>query len=236
MPRSGRETASREGRRPRICGGRARTGRAHTRHSKVFGQAFFKKLAERGAEPRKCREAAEKQPAEKGRRPRICGGRARTGRAHARHSKVFGQAFFKKLAERGAEPRNAAQRQKNSQQRGGGGPESAAGARTQAVRTPGTVKFLLKLFSKSLRRARRAGGTRMNAGLISRFGRCFLFATGKPHPSRQARPRGRAPRMPRSTATENRGCPARETRGATPVFCLPPVRRTAWQRIFLYSL
>ena len=28
-----------------------------------------------------------------------------------------------------------------------------------------------------------AGGTRMSAGLISRFGRCFMFATGKPHPS-----------------------------------------------------
>ncbi len=40
---------------------------------------------------------------------------------------------------------------------------------------------------------RRAGGTRMSAGLISRFGRCFLFATGKPHPSRQARLRGRRP-------------------------------------------
>ena len=40
---------------------------------------------------------------------------------------------------------------------------------------------------------RRAGGTRMSAGLISRFGRCFLFATGKPHPSRQARLRGRHP-------------------------------------------
>ena len=33
----------------------------------------------------------------------------------------------------------------------------------------------------------------MSAGLISRFGRCFLFATGKPHPSRQARLRGRRP-------------------------------------------
>ena len=38
-----------------------------------------------------------------------------------------------------------------------------------------------------------ASGTRMSAGLISRFGRCFLFATGKPHPSRQARLRGRRP-------------------------------------------
>ena len=48
------------------------------------------------------------------------------------------------------EPRSAAQRQENGQQRGAGGPESAAGERAQAERTPGTVKFLVKLFSKSL--------------------------------------------------------------------------------------
>ncbi len=73
------------------------------------------------------------------------------------NSKVFGQAFFKKLAGRGVPV-----------------------AHELAPTEPAGEK-------------RRAGGTRMSAGLISRFGRCFLFATGKPHPSRQARLRGRRP-------------------------------------------
>ena len=73
------------------------------------------------------------------------------------NGKVFGQAFFKKLAGRGVPV-----------------------AHELAPTEPAGEK-------------RRAGGTRMSAGLISRFGRCFLFATGKPHPSRQARLRGRRP-------------------------------------------
>ena len=44
-----------------------------------------------------------------------------------------------------------------------------------------------KKVDKDSRGARCAGGTRISAGLISRFGRCFMFVTGKPHPSRQAR-------------------------------------------------
>ena len=73
------------------------------------------------------------------------------------NSKVFGQAFFKKLAGRGVPV-----------------------AHELAPTEPAGEK-------------RCASGTRMSAGLISRFGRCFLFATGKPHPSRQARLRGRRP-------------------------------------------
>ena len=65
-------------------------------------------------------------------------------------SKVFGQAFFKKLAGCGVEPRSAAKRQENGQQRGAGGPESAARARAQAERARGTVKFSGQAFFEKL--------------------------------------------------------------------------------------
>src|SRR5699024_7563704 len=73
-------------------------------HSKVFGQAFFKKVAGHGVEPRSAAKRQGKRPAERGRRPRIRGGSAHSAPAPARYNKVFDQTFFKKLAGVGAEP------------------------------------------------------------------------------------------------------------------------------------
>ena len=156
-------------------------------NNKVFGQAFFKKLAGCGVEPRNAAQRQENGQQRGGGGPESAAG-ARTQAERARDTvKFLVKLFSKSLPGCGVEPRNAAQRQENGQQRGAGGPESAAGVRTQAERTPGTVKFLVKLFSKSLRSA---GQSPANAA---------KYRNRKPGP-------------------------------------LPPVRRTAWQRIFLYSL
>ncbi len=107
--RQGKRPAER-GRRPQICGESAHTAPAPAGHSKVFGQAFFKKVAGHGVEPRSAAKRQGKRPAERGRRPRIRGGSAHSAPAPARYNKVFGQTFFKKLAGHGVEPRSAAEK------------------------------------------------------------------------------------------------------------------------------
>ena len=126
------------------------------------------------------------------------------------NSKVFGQAFFKKLAGRGVPV-----------------------AHELAPTEPAGEK-------------RRAGGTRMSAGLISRFGRCFLFATGKPHPSRQARLQGRRPLLFCAARCARRGaqCEAEKGRAsqkqrseflAAPFHMAPPGRQKSEREFCLFG-
>ena len=137
VPRSGRENGQQRGAEgPESAAGARTQPRLLPGTIKFLAKLFSKSLRGWGQSPLSAAKRQGKRPAERGRRPRICVGSAHTAPAPAGHSKVFGQAFFKKLAGGGGQsPLSAVKRQgKQPAERG----PKAPNPRRERAHSPGS--------------------------------------------------------------------------------------------------